>query len=102
MPRLVLFQPCTGRYAKTGKKHGGWINKPARSKRRHALVASTASNVVSSARERAEASDWVRCAEVDQNAYGSSQTVIKLNVDNIPVMGLLSPRRSKLNDEATQ
>lgn len=54
------------RITKRVEKHGRWImqtNKPTCLKRRHALIASTASNVVCRARERAEASDWLRCAE---------------------------------------
>ncbi len=62
-------------------KHGRWINKPAYSKRRHALIAQTASNVVCHARVRATASDWLRCAQDTKNAYGSSQTTT-IQADN--------------------
>jgi hypothetical protein len=88
------------RIIKRAEKHGRWItetNKPTCSKRRHALIASTASNVVCHARDKGlMASDWLRCAERHENAYGSSQAAIRFKCETMnSVMGLLS--RSGLN-----
>jgi hypothetical protein len=59
----------------TGVKHGRWniaTNKPTCLKRLQPHMATERSQInVRRARVRAEASDWLRCAEGRDNAYGS-------------------------------
>ena len=84
----------TANAAARSEKHGRWItetNKPACSKRR---PQSTASNVVWSARARAEGSDWLRCPEFHYKRIRRirSGNVVQARQHN-SVKGLLSPRR---------
>ena len=83
----------TANAAARSEKHGRWItetNKPACSKRR---PQSTASNVVWSARARAEGSDWLRCPEFHQKRIRRCRSGNDVQArQHNSAKGLLSPR----------
>jgi len=81
------------RIGKRADKHGGWIKQPARSKRRHAFLAPTASNAVSYARVRARGLRLEQVCRVTPKAPNSVPSVRTFKQAANPCWGLLSGNR---------